>query len=218
MNRLNRVSGFTLIEVLVAMTLLAMLMLALASTLRTVAQVEMRIDRRNAASETMSSVSDFLRQTMGSISARRNKSAVAGQPDAVQFVGRNNYVHWVGVMPARHGAGGRYGFSLLLVAHNDNARLVLKYSPVFEQMQLNDLNKAEGKVLAEYVTEFKIDYLFEEVEAEEWTDTWTRTDRVPNAMRIHLTTESGQWPEFVVRVRPLVPSDRSRSIFTMGGD
>lgn len=218
MNRLKRASGFTLVEVLVAMTLLAMLMLALGSTLRTVAQVEIRIDSRNATIETMTSVSDLLRQTMESISARRNKSIVAGQPDAVQFMGASDRVHWVGIMPARHGAGGRYGFGLMLVTENNNAKLVLKYSPAFENIQFEDLDRTEGRVLAEYVSEFIIEYYVEEVDAEGWTDTWTKTDKVPSAMRIRLTTESGQWPEFVVRIRPLAPSDRSRSIFTMGGE
>ena len=220
MTTINRGAGFTLIEVLVAMALLSMLMLVLGSTLRTVAQVETRMDRRTTENESVFSSTIFLRQILEQTSARRFKSLVAGQPDAVHFLGKSNQIDWIGVMPARHGAGGRYGFSLFLEQENENKKLIIKFSKILEKTQLPDTETSETRTLASQVIDFNVKYLDFEPQSQSmtWSDEWFKIDKLPSAVQIQLTTNSTTWPLFVVRLRPLTPSDRSRSIFTTGGD
>lgn len=203
-------------EVLVAMALLSMLMLTLGSALRTAAQVEARIDERIAENEMLLSTAGFLRQILEHISARRFPSLVAGQVDRVHFLGGNKYLEWIGIMPARHGAGGRYGFSLRLDEKENE--LVLGYSKISEENQRPETENGESRILVRNVTSFAIEYLDAESNSLNWSGEWSKTDKVPSALQIRVTTTSINWPLLVVRIRPLVPTDRSRSIFTTGGD
>ena len=62
--------GFTLIELLVTMALLSLLMLGMASALRTMAQTEERIDARLARADEFRIATGFLRSIVGRVSAR----------------------------------------------------------------------------------------------------------------------------------------------------
>ena len=64
--------GFTLVELLVVMTLLSLVMLAMGSALRTTAQTEERIDQRLQRADEMRVANGFLREILGRLSARKS--------------------------------------------------------------------------------------------------------------------------------------------------
>ena len=59
--------GFTLIEVLVVISLLSLLMLAMGSALRTTAQTEERVDQRLQRTDEIRVASGFLRSVLGRV-------------------------------------------------------------------------------------------------------------------------------------------------------
>ena len=65
--RKQRQRGFTLVEVLVVMTLLSLVVLALGSALRTTAQTEERVDQRLARNDEIRVVTGFLQSVLGLI-------------------------------------------------------------------------------------------------------------------------------------------------------
>ena len=85
-NTLRRQRGFTLIEVLVVMTLLSLVVLALGSALRTTAQTEERVDQRLARNDDVRVVTGFLQSVLGRISGQKRQGGktAALRPQTVQ--------------------------------------------------------------------------------------------------------------------------------------
>ena len=61
----SALQGFTLVELLVTMALLSLLMLGMASALRTMAQTEERVDARLAKADEFRVATGFLRSIVG---------------------------------------------------------------------------------------------------------------------------------------------------------
>ena len=103
--------GFTLVEVLVATALLALVMLGLLTAMRSFALSEKRIDERIRVDDDLRVGERFLRSVMATMSPRQ-RATPAGARKELDFAGGASDMRWIGVMPARHGAGGLYRFHL----------------------------------------------------------------------------------------------------------
>ena len=201
--------GFTLVEVLVAMSLMSLVMLAMMSALRTTAQTEERVDRKMLAADEVRVVSSFLRSTLGRVSARKTTAPVNESESPFYFSGGPNEMTGVGVMPARHGAGGRHHFRLWLDGRAGEGDLMLQYLPWSGNALRPDWSKAESQRVAQGVQSLSLQYLDTGVEPPAWSDQWTLRDRLPNRVSVALRTAAGTWPEIVVALRPLIGSDMS---------
>ena len=82
--------GFTLVEVLVVISLLSLVMLAMVSALRTTAQTEERVDLRLQRADEMRVATDFLRSILGRISARKVPEPIALGGSQFVFSGDEN--------------------------------------------------------------------------------------------------------------------------------
>lgn len=198
--------GFTLVEVLVVMALLSAVMLALGSALRTVAQAEERIDQRLGRADEMRIAVAFVRSTLGRISGRK----VVGPPPstaAVLFAADRSSLAWIGIMPARYGAGGRYFFRLAVEPdQQQQAALMVRFKPWVDAAVFPDWSGAEARVLAKNLTGVAMSYMDTE-EGVSWTSTWTAKDRLPDLLRIEVETAAGGWPPLIIPMRLLVTSD-----------
>ncbi len=120
--------GFTLVELLVTMALLSLLMLGMASALRTMAQTEERVDARLARADEFRIATGFLRSIVGRISARKNPAPMTQGASPYMFAGAPTTLSWVGIMPARYGAGGA---QFLSFSGGTSARITLFGDSVF---------------------------------------------------------------------------------------
>ena len=122
--------GFTLVEVLVATALLSLVMLGLLTAMRSFAQSETRIDERIRIDDDLRVSERFLRLVMGNVSPRP-RATPAGAQKEIDFFGGADALRWIGVMPARHGAGGLYRFHLYArpATADGPAALVLEFFP-----------------------------------------------------------------------------------------
>ena len=124
-----RSRGFTLVELLVVLTLLSLMVLAMASALRTVAQSQERVDHKLTRIDDYRLAEGLIRDTLGSISARKQARGMDEKASPYLFAGAQDAIAWVGVMPARYGSGGRHFFRLGLESVEGQARLVLRFAP-----------------------------------------------------------------------------------------
>lgn len=205
--RRARLGGFTLLEILVVMTLLSVVMLALGSSLVTVSQAEQKIDERVDRIDGMRVTVSFLRATVGRVSARK----VTAPPPIgtrVLFAGTANAVEWVGVMPARYGAGGRYFFRLGTEAGAGAPALVLRFAPWADESVFPDWTRADARVLVDGVREFSIRY--EDGNAPgNWSGEWSAPERLPIQLQLNLATDTAAWPPINLPLRFLPASDPS---------
>lgn len=209
-------SGFTLIEILVVMTLMSMVMLALGAAMRTIAQTEERVDQRLQRADDMRVATGFLSSTLGRISPRKSAAPTQVGQSLYLFAGAQSAMTWVGVMPARYGAGGRYFFRLSLETVGSHAALVIRFSPWLGNAVFPDWAMAESRVLVANATGFALEYADDDGSGTAWLPQWSDAQRLPTRVRISVRTPAGDWPYLIVAMRQLPAGDNGRGGFTLG--
>lgn len=209
-----RLQGFTLVELLVVLVLLSLIVLAMASALRTASQTEERVDARLQQMDDLRTVSLFLRSVLARVSAEKTTLPVPQGRSPYYFTGTASTLTWVGVMPARHGAGGLMHFRLSL---SEDGALVLQYLPWSGANSAPDWSAAPGSTVLTGVTAFSLQYEDAAGEPPAWTPEWSAVDRLPNRVSIAVQTQTGVWPELVIALRVLLGTDPRSGGFTFGG-
>lgn len=208
--------GFTLVELLVTMALLSLLMLGMASALRTMAQTEERVDARLANADEFRVATGFLRSIVGRISARKNSIPITQGASPYMFMGTPKALSWVGIMPARYGAGGRHFFHLAVESVHGAPALVIRFLPWTDSTNFPDWEQAQSRVLVHGVTSFGLAYEDARQTEPLWMNTWKRTDSLPERVRMDLQTDAGPWPMWVAAMRSLPASERGSGRFSSG--
>ena len=217
MNRGARAhAGFTLVEILVVMTLMSVIMLALGASMRTIAQTGERVDQRLQRADEMRVATNFLSSTLGRISARRSQAPTQVGTSLALFSAMPGAVMWVGVMPARYGAGGRYFFRLSLERQGDKADLVLRFAPWNGAAVFPNWAAAESRVLVPGVTRLDLEYAQSDGASLAWRSDWTDPQLLPGRIRVSIRTAAVEWPPVTIALRQLPASDNGRGGFSLG--
>ncbi len=221
--RLTR--GFTLVEILVAMSLLAVVMAATLSAMRTMAQTEVRVDERLQRLDRMRVVNGFLRSTLGRVDSNLHANAQTPGERHLHFLADAKSVSWVGIMPARYGAGGRYFFHLSMQESGSEASLVLRYTPWAAQPEFPDWGSSEVQTLVRNVVNFQVEAEGLPLDLQTipttwpmgWNLGWAEKAALPQRVRLSWADQTGAWPPLVVAVMPTSQSQASSGGFTTGG-
>lgn len=200
-------AGFTLVELLVVMVMLSMLMLGMASALRTASQTESRLDARLEQVDDLRVTNEFLRSILGRVSQQKTTAIVELGSSAFYFSGNPSDMSWVGVMPARYGAAGRYHFRLSLTPAGE---LNLQYMPWVDASMRPNWTAAESHVLLKEVASLAFQYADVANEPMEWASQWSVVERMPERVMISLSVAGGPWPDLVIAMRSL-PATSGRS-------
>ena len=195
-------AGFTLLEVLVVMSLLSLVMLGMGSALRTTAQTGERVDHRLLQADELRTATSFIYSTLGRISVQKFNAPVAVGQSPYFFVGQLDAMAWIGIMPARYGAGGRYYFKLSLGELDGKRGLVIHFLPWTDATPFPDWSQAEGRVLVPGATSFSLQYLDTSMDAPQWSPAWTSPEGPPDRVMLALQGPEGPWPSLVVPLRP----------------
>jgi len=206
--RLRR--GFTLVEVLVATALLSLVMLGLLTAMRSFAQSETRIDERIRVDDDLRVSERFLRAIMATASPRLRPTAAGAQKE-IDFVGGANEMRWIGVMPARHGAGGLYRFRLYArpATAEEPAALMLEFAPYVPGFE-GPLDPAvvQSRVMATATAGVRFRYQDDPASDEQWLAEWPHTDHLPRRIGLSVASDRHPWPETIVAVLPVSGAGR----------
>jgi general secretion pathway protein J len=208
--------GFTLVEILVVMTLMSAVMLALGAAMRTIAQTEERVDQRLHRSDEMRVATSFLSSTLGRISARKSQAVTQVGTSLFLFSATPAAVMWVGVMPARYGAGGRYFFRLALERQADRSDLVIRFLPFTAADVFPDWGTADSRILVREASRLAFEYAEEDGSRQSWLAAWPYPDKLPSRVRISVKTAAVDWPLIVIALRQLPAADNGRGGFSLG--
>jgi general secretion pathway protein J len=194
----DRQAGLTLVEVIVALAVLSLIVLALGASLRGLSQSAERVDQRVDAVDEMRVSIAFLRDVL----ERTSMVRASGPERRLLFDAGEAALAWVGVMPARFGAAGRFAFRLAAEPLDDGSQgLVLRYAPwTAEAAAFPDWAQAEHRVLVHRVERLALAYGGQGL-AEGWQPGWTDKDKLPPRLRLDLATTGGAWPPVVLPVR-----------------
>ncbi len=218
------VSGFTLVELLVVMSLMSLIMLAMGGALRGMGQTEQRMDQRLARMDEFRVAVSFIQTALGNVSARKSDALPASGKPSVLFEGAEQSVSWVGVMPARDGAGGRYFFKLSVepltgdttAIGTEDQGVVIRFLP-FVTGSAVDWSLAEQRVLVERVQGMTLAYEDRREAPFVWSSVWPVEDRLPYTVKLQIRTAHGEWPPLFVPLRAMPFGAGSGGVAVFGG-
>ncbi len=217
--------GFTLLELLVVMSLLSVIMVGLLSALRTMAQTESKIDQRLQRLDEIRVARNFLQQTLGRVSAATLDAPGASGKKIVPFMATPDSLSWVGIMPARPDLGGRHFFRLGLEDTGTGRELVLRFAPWSPDAVFTNWPGAQARVLIPGISQMEVQTQGLPPEGRNraepwpqgWQNGWPIADSLPEQVRLRFADAQGDWPEWIIALHALPHSDSSFSIVVVGG-
>jgi len=197
----HRCKGFTLIEVLIAMTLLSVLVVLLFSSLRTAAESWNVGERKVAEVNTKAVVYQFFKHHLTSIRPLpmlndeqnflpENQQVFQGFPQSLRFVA---------ALPAASARKGLQIFTIALDPENQSTLLVT-LRPYRQTDADVDVEPVRPEVLLENITGLRFSYFgkTEDVADQMWRDEWRIADRLPRLIKISIRLVDGSyWPDMV---------------------
>ncbi len=194
---MRRARGFTLLEVLLAVALLAAAFTLAFGILRAAGATVERGDALAQRNEHIRAVSNFLRTrlagTPGIVFAIDQETGLSQR-----FLGTRTEMRFVADVPDYLGRGGPYAHTLTVV--RDDQRLTLQVQ--FQMMQGGVPIPAERppEPLADGLTKVEFAYrgLDDNGAPGAWLPTWTQVDALPLQVRVQMADARGEWPEVLV--------------------
>lgn len=202
MNTRRRAQGFTLLELLIGMTLVGFILALLFAGLNLGTRSWEMGEQRMVSSSQQAVVVDFIRRTL------EQTEPLYWQEDEenrLAFAGETESLEWVGTLPMHQGATGSHLISLDLAGGEVGHDLVMRWRLAdTREPGFGTLEQAEPKVLIKALSGMKLSYFGAENDTEEpaWHDQWLNQKLLPRLIRLQLTMENGEiWPEIMVAVR-----------------
>ena len=201
----RREDGFTLLELVIALSLLALMAAVLAGSVSLSAKSWDGGEAKAAEVSEMRQAQEFLRGQMTALYPQRMRKA-ADLP--LMFAGEREEIRYAAALPPRVIEGGVYFFRLSLSGGAEAGELVLERTvPAPDAAALPAFDKAERSILARGIAELRIGYFGREpgaavTDEPRWRDRWEDTQRLPDLVRIEVKPERGlPWPALVVEPR-----------------
>jgi general secretion pathway protein J len=220
-----RNAGFTLIEVLIAMTLLSLMVALLFGSLRICAQSWEQGENKIAEVNEVAVVYNFFQKHLSSATPLWNDFIAGDDVDAANqtetgavadngadtenlnktfsFQGRKNALQFVSVFPASVGRAGMQLFSIEQQQEDNEQVLKVTLTPFFPLAEGEEWNQEEV-VLLRHVSDFELSYFgaVENTDKYDWQDQWLKKDVHPQLVKININTTDGVfWPEMVIALK-----------------
>ncbi len=201
----RRASGFTLVELLLAITLMSILLALTYTGLRAATRSAERGEKILAVGGEIRAAHQFVRRQLNQMLPLPFAVDNSGDQVRIVFEGDARHIQYVAPMPGYLGAGGPQ--VQLLELTRDNEGGVLQFSNAllqgFDQAQLFDRPPV---ILLKDVESGSFEFLGRDRDGvlTGWVSSWDQQDTLPVAVRLNLvfSTESSlRWPDLVASAR-----------------
>jgi general secretion pathway protein J len=206
-NRKRRAAhGFTLLEVVVALSLLAVAITLGLGTLRAATQATARAEATAQREERLRAVQGLLRRQVGGAMPM----AMAIDPESGEaqlWLGESDEIEFVAAMPGYLSRGGPHVQTLTIESGPDGRRLMFQHRMLTPDGALEP--EREPAVLLDGIAEasFQFRSLDDRGRAGSWQDEWRLRASLPPQvrLRVRFTDPARRWPDLVMAPRMAVP-------------
>ena len=199
--------GFTLIEILIALTLFSLILVMVFSTLHSSNKSWQASDKQSELNDERRLVFNFIRKQLSEtiplilVDGKKNNVIFKGEPEEVYFVSR---------LPSHRGGGGLHLLSLTVSEQEDDSSLILEYQPITANMELyEDSPEANIKTVSLVNNINSIEYAYfgkkKDDKESSWHDEWQDEERLPKILRMQISSNNEAfWPELFITIRSQV--------------
>lgn len=201
----GRAAGFTLVELLLAITLMSILLGLTYSGLRAATHSSTRGEAILAAGGELRAAHQFVRRQLNQMLPLPFAVTDSVQELRIVFEGSANRIQYVAPMPGYLGAGGPQ-VQLLELARDSEGGLLQFSHALLQGFEQDHLYIRDPVILLEGVESAGFEFLGRDEEGEltGWTTTWDQMDQLPVAVRLNIEFSGDlnlRWPDLVAGVR-----------------
>ena len=194
----ERSKGFTLVEVMVALTILSLVLLATVTGLRTLGNTQLSIERATTRVEEVRNVSEFMRDLMESavVGGSGGLTLGGGVLEATHFRLGEGYIEWkTNIL-----FGEAYGGVHIVRIANEDGRLMLRWlEPQEKGLDKKKWHNSPSRALVENVQEFTMSV--RENFWSDWQSNWRESTIAPAVVRLQIKSSGRYWPELIMQVQ-----------------
>ncbi len=201
----NKTDGFTLIEVLIAMTLLSMMVVLLFASLKIGADSWHKGETKIAEVNEVAVVYNFFQQHLMVAKPLANDLSKS-VPPPLAFQGKKHALQFVSGFPASVGRSGLQLFSINLGKEDDKQVINVTITPFFAKQE--GLEHKESVVLLRGVSDFTIAYFGSDdgtdntLSNASWHDEWLEKTTQPRLIKISIKRDNDLfWPDIFIALK-----------------
>ncbi len=198
----NKQTGFTLIEIMLAMTLLSVMMVLLFGTLRISAQSWEAGEGKVAQVGEAALVYQFFRRHLG-VTQPLWQDFNPELEQAFSFVGRSDALQFVSPLPASAARPGLQLFTVYLRQMGGGKWLTVSVQPFFPVAE-GQAAQDEGVVILKHVNSFQVSYFGMDPLSgtSGWQDEWVDREALPRLVKIRIVRDNElYWPDMFIAIR-----------------
>lgn len=201
----RRITGFTLVELLLAITLMSILLGLTYTGLRAAARASERGEKMLAIGGEIRASHQFVRRQLNQMLPLSFALTDDSDASRIVFEGDAKHIQYVAPMPGYLGSGGPQVQLLELAGGNDGR--VLQFSHALLQgYEEGQLFARDPVILLEGVESAGFEFLGldEEGEVTGWVSSWDQPELLPVAVRLNIELSDQiqiRWPDLVAGVR-----------------
>lgn len=197
--RTDNAGGFTLVEVVVALGILSLILLATVSALRTFANTQVSLDRVAGQVDEVRTVSGLLRDLLASAVPGNKRagglSLGGGNSETAYFEGDSTSLSWKA--PALFGES--FGGTMLLRLVKEDDLLMLYWQEPNANNRVVRWTNNNSRVIVNGVEEFSVEYKPEldlDWQMGKWAD-----EGAPALVRLSIRADGRYWPDLIMQVQ-----------------
>jgi general secretion pathway protein J len=194
--------GFTLIEVLIAMTLLSIMVVLLFTSLKICAQSWEQGENKMSDVNEVAVVYNFFQRHLPSAMPLWNDFSET-EERTFSFQGKKQSMQFVSIFPASAGKSGMQLFSIEPQQQNNEQVIKVTITPFFPVAEGEEWQKEEA-VLLRHVSDFSLSYFgaAEDGSGSSWQEEWLAKTSQPQLVKININTKNGIfWPEMIMELK-----------------
>ena len=193
--------GFTLIEVLIAMTLLSIMVVLLFSSLKICADSWEKGESKITDVNEVAVVYNFFQRHLSIAKPLWND--LSEEEKTFSFQGKAQSLQFISAFPASAGRSGLQLFSLDLQEEDNEQVIKVTIKPFFPVAEGEEWHKEEV-TLIKHVSDFTLAYFGSDdgVSEGSWEEEWLDKEVLPRLVKINIELENGIfWPEMIIDLK-----------------